>query len=89
MGMECNENGVIFSGMVYEDAIVELRDFLQERAPEKMQFDLRGCDDIHLGVLQLVLAYVKIYEGVFVYPDEPRLFAKVCEGFERGERQCG
>ncbi|MBN2869742.1 MAG: hypothetical protein JXK04_02165 [Campylobacterales bacterium] len=89
MGMECKGDKVVFSGMVYEDAIVELRDFLQERAPEAVVFDLSGCEDIHLGVVQLVLAYTKMYEGRFVYPDEPRMFQKVCEGFDRSEGYCG
>ncbi len=89
MGMEYSERRVVFSGMVYEDAIAQLRDFLQEQAPEAVTFDLEGCDDIHLGVLQLVLAYARTYEGTFLYPAEPRLFQKVCEGFDRSEGYCG
>ena len=83
MGMECYDNKVLFSGVVYEDSIGELRDFLQEKAPEVIVFDLSGCHDIHLGALQLMLAYIKMYEGSLVYPDEPKVFERVCEGFER------
>jgi len=89
MGMELQEGTVIFSGMVYEDEIVPLRDFLQASAPEPQLFDLSGCDDIHLGVLQAILAYVKMYGGEFRYPaDEVKIFQKVCEGFEPGDTHC-
>lgn len=89
MGMECSVNSVVFSGVVYEDTIGQLRDFLQEKAPEAVIFDLSGCDDIHLGVMQLALAYAKMYEAEFVYPAEPTVFRKVSEGFDRAEEHCG
>jgi hypothetical protein len=87
--MTRSEGKVVFTGMVYEDAIAELRDFLQESAPSVVEFDLGGCDDIHLGVLQLILAYLKIYEGNLIYPEEPKVFVRLCEGFERRREREG
>ncbi len=89
MGIEYKENTAVFSGMIYEDTIVELRDFLQEKAPEPLVLDLSGCDDIHLGVVQLLLAYAKIYEAQFVYPEEEKVYSKLFVGFDRGEEYCG
>jgi hypothetical protein len=88
MGMELQENMVVLTGVVYEDEVVPLRDFLQASAPEPRLFDLSGCDDIHLAVLQMILAYVKMYGGEFCYPDEVKLFQKVCEGFEMNDLHC-
>ncbi|MGD9969934.1 MAG: hypothetical protein AB7S65_05715 [Sulfuricurvum sp.] len=88
MGMEIQDNKVMFTGMVYEDEVVPLRDFLQSRAPEKCLFDLRECDDIHLAVLQLMMAYAKMYDAEYNFSDEVKLFQNVCEGFEKGEHHC-
>lgn len=88
MGIEFQDATVTFSGMVYEDEVVALRDYLQEKAPEAVVFDMSGCEDIHLAVVQVILAYVKTYDGELLYPEESRLFQKVCEGFERGDQHC-
>lgn len=88
MGMELQENRVVFSGVVYEDVISELREHLQLMAPEEIVFDLEGCDDLHLGVLQLILAYVKTYDARFAYPETSKPFQKLCEGFAKAEEFC-
>lgn len=88
MGMELQENRAVFTGVVYEDEIVPLRDYLQAAAPEEVVFDMRGCDDMHLGIVQVILAYTKMYGGDFIFPFEPKPFQKVCEGFERSDVHC-
>lgn len=88
MGIAFQDATITFGGVVYEDEVIALRDYLQERAPEPVIFDLSGCEDIHLAVVQVVLAYAKTYEGEFVYPQESRLFQKVCEGFEHTDQHC-
>jgi len=88
MGAEFQGNTVIFNGVVYEDEVGSLRDFLQEIAPSAVVFDFCECSDIHLGALQVVLAYLKQYTGECRYGSEMKMYQKVCEGFERGEEHC-
>lgn len=81
-------NTVTFSGVVYEDGIVPLRDFLQMASPSEIMVDFTACDDIHLGVLQLILGYKKLYGVNSLYGHEVKLYQKVCEGFETTEVHC-
>lgn len=81
-------NTVTFSGIVYEDEIVPLRDFLQLVSPSEIVVDFSGCDDLHLGVLQLILGYKKLYGARYRFGEEPKLYQKVCEGFETTEMHC-
>lgn len=81
-------NTVTFSSVVYEDEIVPLRDFLQMASPAPIHVDFTACDDIHLGALQLILGYKKLYGATFVYGYEIKLYQKVCEGFEVTEAHC-
>ncbi|MFA6188586.1 MAG: hypothetical protein WC680_04845 [Sulfuricurvum sp.] len=85
-GME--NNTVTFSGVVYEDEIVPLRDFLQMASPSEIVVDFTACDDIHLGVLQLILGYKKLYGASFLFGYEIKLYQKVCEGFETTQTHC-
>lgn len=88
MGVVFRGNEVVFDGIVYEDEVRGLRDFLQETAPVQAIFDFRECGDIHLAPLQVVLAYLKQYGGECRFGNEVKVYQKVCEGFERGERRC-
>lgn len=81
-------NTVTFSGVVYEDEIVALRDFLQLASPAEITVDFSACDDIHLGVLQLILGYKKLYGANFLYGQDVKLYQKLCEGFEITETHC-
>jgi len=82
------ENTVRFEGIVYEDEIIVLRDYLQNIAPSELSFDFSVCDDIHLGALQLVLAYKKLYECSYFFGNEKKIYQKVCEGFETSDEFC-
>ncbi|MCK9371841.1 MAG: hypothetical protein M0P91_01480 [Sulfuricurvum sp.] len=88
MGAEFQGDTVVFEGIVYEEEVGVLRDFLQEIAPSPVLFDFCECADIHLAPLQVVLAYVKQYAGECRYGSEVKMYQKVCEGFERGEEHC-
>lgn len=82
------ENRILLEGVVYEDEIVALREYLQERSPALITFDFSRCDDIHLGVLQVILAYHKLYGAEYCFSDQMKLYQRVCEGFERENEHC-
>lgn len=88
MSMMMENNTVVFSGVTYEDEIVALRDFLQLSSPSEVLFDFSECDDVHLAVLQLVLAYKKLYTAQYRFGADEKLYQKVCEGFETTESHC-
>lgn len=88
MATQMDNNTVTFSAVVYEDEIVPLRDYLQVSSPSAIHVDFSACDDIHLGALQLILGYKKLYGATFAYGNEIKLYQKVCEGFEITEAHC-
>ena len=88
MAILMDNNTVIFSGVIYEDEIVALRDHLQMASPSVITVDFTACDDIHLGALQLILGYKKLYGANFLYGYEIKMYQKVCEGFETTEAHC-
>ena len=77
-----------FPSVIYEDDVVSLRDFLQVNAGDKVKFDFTSCTDIHLAVLQLVMAYKKIYKCSYIFGDENKLFVRVLKGFDSSENHC-
>ena len=88
MSISMENNTVTFSGVTYEDEIGELRDYLQLSSPESILFDFTECDDVHLGILQLVLAYKKLYAAQYRFGMYEKLYQKICEGFEVTEVHC-
>ncbi len=88
MGMQMENNTVTFDAVIYEDSVVELRDFLQEKAPETIVFDFTACEDMHLAVAQVVLAYKKMYTCDYRFGDENRVYKMVIEGFDASEDHC-
>ena len=59
MAITYEANTAKFSSVIYEDDVVSFRDFLQTNAGEELTLDFKECDDIHLAVLQLIMAYKK------------------------------
>ena len=59
MAITYEENRAIFESVIYEDEVVSFRDFLQGTSPDEVKLDFNGCEDVHLAVLQLVMAYKK------------------------------
>ena len=88
MAITYNGNTVIFESVIYEDEVVSLRDYLQEKAKENLQLDFTKCDDIHLAILQLVMAYKKSYGCNYTFGDKVKLFQTVLEGFNTSENYC-
>ncbi|MDX1296232.1 MAG: hypothetical protein R3302_08190 [Sulfurimonadaceae bacterium] len=86
--MAIDNNTIAFEAVIYEDVVVELRDALQEKAPEAIIFDFTECDDMHLAAVQEVLAYKKLYECEYRFGDEPRTYQMVIEGFDVSEDHC-
>lgn len=77
-----------FSAVIYEDEVITLREYLQEKAGDEVKFDFKSCDDIHLAVLQLVMAYKKNYSASYVFGEEYKTFELVLKGFEESENHC-
>lgn len=88
MAMVMENYTVVFTGVTYEDEIAALRDYLQLSSPEPILFDFSECDDVHLGILQLILAYKKLYSASYRFGAYEKLYQKVCEGFEISEAHC-
>lgn len=89
MSMVMENNTVVFRGVIYEDEIGVLRDYLQLSSPASLVFDLSECDDVHLGILQLLFAYQKLYNAQYRFGEEIKLYRKVCEGFDTSDEHCG
>lgn len=88
MGINIEENKAVFEGIVYEDEAVGLRDYLQEKAPDEVMFDFSGCEDAHMAVLQVIMAYKKLYPCTWSFGDEPTVYQKILEGFDIVEDHC-
>ena len=77
-----------FSAVIYEDEVITLREYLQEKAGDEVQFDFKSCDDIHLAVLQLIMAYKKNYSASYDFGDDCKTFELVLKGFISSENNC-
>jgi len=77
-----------FTSVIYEDEVVALRDFLQEKAPDEVKLNFTECDDIHLAILQLIMAYKKNYICTYTFGENKKLFQTVLEGFDTSENHC-
>ncbi|MCK4875604.1 MAG: hypothetical protein KAR81_02990 [Sulfurimonas sp.] len=88
MAITYDNKRVIFASVIYEDDVLSLRDFLQTNAGDEINFDFRDCEDIHLAVLQLIMAYKKNYSCVYEFGDENKLYVKVLKGFDSSENHC-
>jgi len=88
MSITYEKNEVTFTSVAYEDEIVTLRNFLQEKVEQEIKFNFIECEDIHLGVIQLILAYKKSYPCVYEFGNEKKLFETVLKGFDVSENYC-
>jgi len=76
---------IAFEGVIYEDEVVSLREKLTEIAPAEVNFDMSDCDDLHLAVIQQILAYKKLYTCNFHFSVNRKVYQTVLEGFDRKE----
>ena len=88
MAVVYDDKSAIFSSVVYEDSLLELRDYLLTNAGDEIKFDFTDCDDIHLAVLQLIMSYKKNYDCLYEFEDKDKLFVKVLKGFDISENYC-
>jgi len=88
MSITYEKNEVTFTSVIYEDEVVAFRDYLQEKAGEEISLNFKECEDIHLAILQLIMAYKKSYSCSYTFGDTTRLFQTVLEGFNSSEDHC-
>lgn len=88
MAITYEGNVATFESVIYEDEVVPFRDFLQEKAPEEVRLNFDACEDIHLAVLQLIMAYKKNYAFTYEFGEKVKLFQRVLEGFDISENHC-
>ena len=88
MAITYEGNVAIFESVIYEDEVVSFRDFLQEKAGDEVKLNLEACEDIHLAIIQLIMAYKKNYECNYTFGEKVKLFQTVLEGFDVSENYC-
>lgn len=88
MAITYEENIATFESVIYEDEVVSFRDFLQEKAPNEVKLEFSECEDVHLAVLQTIMAYKKNYPISYEFGKSKKLFQKVLEGFDTSENHC-
>ncbi len=89
MSITYEKNKASFESVIYEDEVVVFRDFLQEKAgEEELLLDFKECEDVHLAILQLIMAYKKNYSCSYEFGSTKRLFQTVLEGFYTSENHC-
>lgn len=88
MAITYENNEATFEAVIYEDEVTPFRDFLQEKAGEEVKFNFTGCEDIHLAVLQLIMAFKKNYSVSYEFGEKKKLFQTVLEGFDTSENHC-
>lgn len=88
MAITYEETKAIFESVIYEDEVVAFRDFLLSNAGENIEFDFSECEDIHLAILQLIMAYKKNYDCSYVFAEATKTFEIVLKGFDSSEDYC-
>jgi len=81
MAITSKGNKITLKAVIYEDQVLVLRKKLMKLAPEELEFNMSDCDDIHLAVIQQMLAYKKMYNCTFVFSDTMKNYQKIIEGF--------
>jgi len=81
MAITSEGSNISLKAVIYEDEVLELRKKLMELAPEELSFDMSDCDDIHLAVIQQILAYKKLYNCTYIFGDQMKNYQKIIEGF--------
>ena len=81
MAITSEGTNISLQAVIYEDEVLELRKKLMELAPEELSFDMSDCDDIHLAVIQQILAYKKLYNCTYIFSEKMTNYQKIIEGF--------
>jgi hypothetical protein len=73
---------LVFEGIVNENEVQKLREYLNSNAPDTLEFNFETCKDMHTAVLQVVLAYKHLYNAEYKFPsDETLAYRDTLEGF--------
>lgn len=88
MAITYEDKKAIFTSVIYEDEVGTFRDFLQENSPSVVEMDFSECEDIHLAVIQLIMAYKKNYDCIYKFSDNKKLYETVLKGFDSSENHC-
>ena len=88
MAITYEGNVATFESVIYEDEVGAFREYLKEKAGEEIHLNFIDCEDIHLAVIQLIMAYQKNYNCTYEFSDSIKLFQRVLEGFEVSENYC-
>lgn len=80
MNITFEENRLNAKGVVYEDEVIAVRDFLATLAPEALEVDVTKCNDMHFAVAQQIVAYQKLYPTTFSFGEHPTMFKHLFEG---------
>jgi hypothetical protein len=70
MALEYGENSIKSKGVINDNELVGLREFLQKSAPNKVSVDLTECYDIHTAIIQLFIAYQALHEIEYTFADD-------------------
>lgn len=87
MGMTLNGDTVVFEGKVYENELVGLKEHLIQ-LKKKVTVDMKGCEDMHGGIIQLLAAYKSIHESEYLFNDKNSTFKMALQGFRNVENNC-
>ena len=85
MAISYDGANIAFEAVIYEDEVVSLREKLTEIAPAEVRFDMSDCDDLHLAIIQQILAYKKVYACNFIFSVTQKVYQKVLEGFDQND----
>ncbi|MBE0499514.1 MAG: hypothetical protein IBX43_09845 [Campylobacterales bacterium] len=85
MAISYDGTRIVCEGVIYEDEVVPLREKLNEVAPQELLFDLSGCDDMYLSIIQQMLAYKKLYACSFNFSEAQKTYQKLIEGFDEND----
>jgi hypothetical protein len=81
MALEYGQNSIKSKGVINDNELVELRDFLQKSSPNKVEVDLTECFDIHTAIIQIFIAYGALYEIDFHFAnDNKSAYKKALDG---------
>ena len=86
MAMILSDDKVVFEGKVYENELEDLKKHCD--AHKKLTIDMSACEDMHGGIIQLLLAHHAINESKFVFNDKNTTFKMAIEGFRHVENDC-
>ncbi len=75
------ENSIIFSGIINENEVSQLREHLNLIAPQKVTFDFSQCKDLHTIILQIIVAYKSLYEADYIFDENITTYQKMLKGF--------